>query len=339
MFIFNPEKVSEFLDNIASGFQHRPWEVLLFFVLILLFVVFLLSVSLIQRRKVLRQRLRQARERYERAASRLGLTPEEGELVERLAAGLKGPDRLTQVLVSSAAFNRAVDRLGGGADPAALAELRMKLGFRAQNPESVPTASSELPEGLPVLLVRKGPEGTRQYGAVVRAQEPEALVLEVTGAPPTLARGQSVTVVLQNRAGLFSFASAALSLHGSELRLEHSEHLQRTQRRRYYRRQLSLPVQARRVALSGGSQPTLEARLLDLGGEGASMRNPGAAFAQGDELELRFRLGGEPFELEAEVLRLSRGGQVLHVRFRTLREATRDRILRALFQHLGEAGR
>jgi hypothetical protein len=339
MFIFNPEKVSEFLDNIASGFQHRPWEVLLFFVLILLFVAFLLSMSLIQRGKVRRQRLRQARERFERTASRLGLTPEEGELAERLASGLKGPDRLTQVLVSSAAFNRAVDRLGGGPDPAALAELRMKLGFRAQNPESVPTASSELPEGLPVLLVRNDAEGTRRYGAVVRAQEPEALVLEMTGAPPTIARGQSVTVVLQNRAGLFSFASAVLSLHGGQLRLEHSGHLRRTQRRRYYRRQMSLPVQARRVAPGGASQPALEAWLLDLGGEGASLRNPGGAFAQGDELALRFRLGSESFELEAEVLRLSRAGQVLHVRFRALREAARDRILRALFQNLGEAGR
>ena len=339
MFIFDPAKVSEFLDNIARGFQRRPFEIVLFFVLILLFIAFLLITSLLQRRKARQQRLRQAQERYERIAARLGLSLEERELVERLAAGLKSPERLAQVLESSAAFNYAANRLGDGADPAALAELRLKLGFRAQNPESVPAASSELPEGLPVLVVCQRPEGARRYGAVVHAQQPEALVLELSGPPPSLARAQAVTVILQNRAGLFSFATSVLSLRGSLLALEYSEHLRRTQRRRYYRRRISLAVEVRRVAAGSAGEAPRVSQLLDLGGQGASLRNPGGAFAPGDELELRFRLGGEPFDLAVEVLRLSRGGQVMHVRFLALREAARDRILHALFQNLGEASR
>jgi c-di-GMP-binding flagellar brake protein YcgR len=169
--------------------------------------------------------------------------------------------------------------------------------------------------------------------------EPEALVLNVPGAPPTLARGQAVTVFLQNRAGLFSFATAVRSLDGGLLRLEHSEHLRRTQRRRYYRRRVDLPVEVRRIGPEGAPPPATVSRLLDLGGEGASLRNPGGTFAQGEELELRFRLGGQPFVLQAEVLRVSRGGQVLHARFLALREASRDRILRALLQNLGVATR
>jgi hypothetical protein len=38
-------------------------------------------------------------------------------------------------------------------------------------------------------------------------------------------------------------------------------------------------------------------------------------------------------------LRLSRGGQVLHVRFHGLRDADRDRLLGILFRSLGEAAR
>ena len=339
MFIFDPEKVSEFLDRIARGFQHRPFEIILFFVLILLFIAFLITFSLIQRRRARQERLRRAQERYERIAAKLGLSPEERALVERLAAMLRSPERLTQVLESSAAFHYAAERMGNGADPAALAELRLRLGFRAQNPESIPSASSELPEGIPVLLVCQRPEGARRYGAVVHAQQPDALVLELAGPPPSLIRGQSVTVILQNRSGLFSFTTGVRSLHGSLLYLDHSEQLHRTQRRRYYRRRLSLPVEVRRVVPGSSPQPVLASHLLDLGGQGASLRNPGGSFAPGDELQLRFRLGGEPFELEVEVLRLSKGGQVLHVRFLALREAARDRILHALFRNLGEASR
>ena len=339
MFIFDPEKVSEFLDRIARGFQHRPFEIILFFVLIILFLAFLLTISLLQRRKARQQRLRQAQERYDRIAAKLGLSLEERALVERLAAVLRSPERLTQVLESSAAFNHAAERMGNGAEPAVLAELRLKLGFRAQNPESIPAASSELPEGLPVLVVCQRPEGARRYGAVVHAQQPEALVLELAGPPPSLTRGQSVTIILQNRSGLFSFTTAVRSLHGSLLYLDHSEHLRRTQRRRYYRRRISLPVEVRQVVPGSAAQPVQASQLLDLGGQGASLRNPGGAFAPGEELELRFRLGGEPFELEVEVLRLSKGGQVLHVRFLALREAAQDRILHALFRNLGEASR
>jgi hypothetical protein len=50
-------------------------------------------------------------------------------------------------------------------------------------------------------------------------------------------------------------------------------------------------------------------------------------------------VGGESFRLTAEVLRLSRGGQVLHVRFHGLRDADRDRLLGILFRSLGEAAR
>jgi c-di-GMP-binding flagellar brake protein YcgR len=338
MFIFNPEKVSEFLDNIARGFQRRPFEIVLFFVLILLFFAGLLSISLIQRRKAARRRRREADERYERLASKLGLTLEERELVERLASTLKGPERRIQVLETSTAFDRAADRLGNETPPAALTELRLRLGFRAQNPESVPNASSEIPEGLPVLVESQGPGGVRRFQAVVQAQEPEALVLSLTGAPSTLARGQAVTVVLQNRAGLYSFATVVRSLDGSLLRLEHSERLRRTQRRRYYRRRINLPVEVRQIAPKGASAPVAVSRLLDLGGEGASLRNPGGV-SPGDELELKFQLGGQLFVLQAEVLRVSHGGQVLHARFLSMRDASRDRILRALLQNLGAASR
>jgi len=339
MFYYDPQKVSEFLDNVARGFITSPLQYALFAGVLLLLAACLLTAYRVQRAKARRLEARLALERYERLVLKLGLTAAELELVGRLAGPRGDPKSRLHLLSSSSAFNRAAGRLGEreAASPgeASLAELRLKLGIQARNPERVPAASSELPQGLPVLLTWSSARGERRLLAEVSAQEAGALVLaprEGSDPPPA---GDPLTVLFQNRAGLFSFATRVLAIKGGFLRLEHVERLRRTQRRRYYRRRLQLPVEVQ--AREG--EPPLGSQLLDLGGEGASLQNPQKRVSAGDLIELRFRVGGESFVLAAEVLRLSRDAQVLHVRFPGLRESVRDRLLGVLFQSLGEAAR
>jgi hypothetical protein len=358
VFYYDPRKVSEFLDSIARGFVSSPLQYALFGGIILLLVAGLFVAYRVQRGRARRQEGRLERERFERLAAKLGLGGSELEALDLLAGGRL--DRKLRLLTSPAAFNRAAARLADGRLPeSSLAELRLKLGFQASNPERAPSASSELPEGLPVLLLWSAAGARRRLAARVVAQEPEALVLalspgqsppgraaqnppgrsppEAAGPPP----GSPVTVVFQNRAGVFSFRTRLHTtggLHSAEggvLRLDQVERLERTQRRQYYRRRLRLPVQVQ--AREG--EPPLASQLLDLGGEGASLANPGRSLSAGDLAELSFRVGGESFRLAAEVLRVSRDGQVLHVHFHGLREADRDRLLGTLFRSLGEAAR
>jgi hypothetical protein len=347
VFYYDPRKVSEFLDSIARGFITSPLEYALFGAIILLLVVGLVVAYRVQRGRARQQEKRLALERYERLAGKLRLSAAEQETLDRLAGGQVV--RKLRLLASPAAFNRAASRLAApdAAAESSLAELRLKLGFQARNPERAPSASSELPEGLPVLLtwsaaaggLRPGglrPAGARRrLAAEVGAQEAEALVLVpregVSGPPPS----SPVTVVFQNRAGLFSFNTSVRSAAGGVLRLDQVERLQRIQRRKYYRRRLRLPVQVQ--AREG--EPPLASQLLDLGGQGASLVNPQKKLSAGDLAELAFRVGGESFRLTAEVLRVSRDGQVLHVRFHGLRDADRDRLLGTLFRSLGEAAR
>jgi hypothetical protein len=358
VFYYDPQKVSGFLDSIARGFITSPLQYALFAGLILLLVAGLILAYRVQRGRARRLEARLALERFERLAGKLRLTAAELEALDRLAGGQVA--RKLRLLSSPAAFNRAAARLGAAAQEATgeatLAELRLKLGFQARNPERAPSASSELPEGLPVLLawsaaagglraassgLRAASSGLRPAGgrrrlaAEVGAQEAEALVLvprEGAAGPPA---GSPVTVVFQNRAGLFSFNTKVRSAAGGVLRLEQVERLQRTQRRKYYRRRLRLPVQ---VLLREG-EPPLPSQLLDLGGDGASLVNPQKSLSAGDLPELAFRMGRESFRLTAEVLRVSRDGRVLHVRFHGLRDADRDRLLGILFRGLGEAAR
>ena len=342
VFYYDPQKVSEFLDDIARGFVTSPLQYVLFAAILLIAIAGLLIAYRVQRGKARRLEARLVLERFERLAGKLGLDSGELDLLDRLAEGQMG--RKLRLLASPAAFNRAAGRLlgrEGAAGEVALAQLRLKLGFQAFNPERVPVASSELPEGLPVLLawstaaaggLRPG-SGRRRLAAEVSAQEADALVLTPRPGSEPPPPGTPVTVLFQNRAGLFSFNTGVRSAAGGLLRLEQVEGLKRTQRRKYYRRKLRLPVQV------GAGETTLPSQLLDLGGEGASLLNPQKKLAAEDLLELRFRLGGLSFALSAEVLRVSRDAQVLHVRFPGLREAERDRLLGVLFRSLGETAR
>ncbi len=338
VFYYDPRKVSEFLDSIARGFINSPLQYALFGGMILLVVAGLLVAYGVQRRRLRRQEYRLTLERFERLAGRLGLGSAELEALDLLAGGQLA--RKLRLLSSPAAFNRAAARLADAQTlESSLAELRLKLGFQARNPERAPSASSELPEGLPVLVVwvaaAGGPGTRRRLAARVAAQEAEALVLDL---PPSAAGpqpGSQVSVIFQNRAGVFSFRTRVRAAGGGVLRLDQVEKLERTQRRHYYRRRLRLPV---RVQVREG-EPARVSQLLDLGGEGASLMNPGGGLSTGDLADLSFRVGDESFRLTAEVLRVSRGGQVLHVRFHGLREADRDRLLGTLFRSLGETSR
>jgi hypothetical protein len=333
VFYYDPQKVSEFLDNMARGFITSPLQMVLFAGLILLLVAALILAYRVQRGRARRLEARLALERFERLAGKLGLTDAELETLDRLAGGQVS--RKLRLLASPAAFNRAVARGRDAPAEASLAELRLKLGFQARNPERAPSASSELPEGLPVLLVWAAAGGRRRLAAELGAQEAQALVLVPRDGAAGPSPGSPVTVIFQNRAGLFSFDTVVRSAAGGVLRLDQVERLRRTQRRKYYRRRVRLGVQV----LLREDQPSLASQLLDLGGDGASLVNPQKKLSAGDLPELSFRVGGESFRLTAEVLRLSRGGQVLHVRFHGLRDADRDRLLGILFRSLGEAAR
>jgi hypothetical protein len=335
VFYYDPQKVSEFLDDMARGFITSPLQIVLFAGLVLLVAAALILAYRVQRGRARRLEARLTAERFERLAARLALTDAELQTLDRLAGGQLS--RKLRLLASPAAFNRAVARLEGRDAPeqASLAELRLKLGFQARNPERAPSASSELPEGLPVLLLWDPAGARRRLAAELGAQEPQALVLIPRDGAAGPSPGTPVTVVFQNRAGLFSFDTVVRSAAGGVLRLNQVERLRRTQRRKYYRRRVRLGVQV----LRREGEPPLASQLLDLGGDGASLVNPQKKLSAGDLPELAFRLGGESFRLTAEVLRLSRGGQVLHVRFHGLRDADRDRLLGTLFRSLGDASR
>jgi hypothetical protein len=327
--IFDQERLSGFFDRVSRGFQTSPLEILLMAGALLVFVSLLIVAYQIQKRTAQRRHLAIASTRYEELAARHGLSPGQRDLVESLARFLHDPQKKYLLLVSQTTFNYCAARLHAhdASLDSGLTELRLRLGFKIRGPEQVPASSAELPEGQPVELVFGRP-ARRLQGRVVR-QRPSSLEVSSAEDGPPPDPGQAVRVFVQNRSGLFSFESRVEQQdpRSPTLALAHSEDIRRIQRRRYYRRKVALPVAVRRAGTDAEAHSSL---ILDISGEGAALRNPEQRFAAGDDLQLDFQAGSEPFSLIGEVLRLSRGGRIAHVRFAPMREAARDRLIAAV---------
>ncbi len=336
MIVFDEEKLSAFFETVSRGFDRSPLEIVLVILSFLAFIVLLIVIYRLQRRKVRRQQRSIADRRYRQIVEKHALAPSEKDLVRRMARFLKEPWKKYLILINQPTFNYCAAKLRAKDETAAasIAELRNRLGFRLQGPEQVPASSAELPEGQGLLMIAVGqPEGRKTQGRVHK-QEPDALLIQLIDTGTSFHRGETVRIYFQNRAGLFSFESRILSIENQRIRLQHGEEVKRFQRRKYYRRRVSQPVGIRYPGTE--EQPT-RSTFYDLGGNGASLKNPAKRYSKGEAVELTFLAAGERFTLIAEVLRTSRNRDILHVCFAPMRETTRDRIIGSLFQGTGKA--
>jgi hypothetical protein len=331
MIVLDQERLSDFFEMVSSGFGATRLEVIIVAAAIAAFVILLVVFALVQRGRARRQSKTLGKRRYRELSEKLQLTPSEEDLIRQLARYLKEPEKRHLLLVSQPTFNYCAQKLKAKRQdlPADLPRLRLKLGFTAQNPEAVPTTSTEIPVGTALLVMDRGKGGGRRVQGRLVGQDPQSLTVRLASDQPGFRRADPVNVLFQNRAGVFTFASVVDSREDALLRLAHAEAIRRIQRRKYYRRKKNLPVGVRKAGTEDGFSP---AAFIELGGDGASLTNPGGRFDVGDTIELSFLAAGERYGLVAEVLRLSRNGERLHVRFAPMREATRDRIIGSLFR-------
>jgi c-di-GMP-binding flagellar brake protein YcgR len=337
MIVFDQEKLSAFFKSVSRGFDRSPLEIVLVILSFLAFIALLIVIYRLQRRKVRRQQRSIAERRYRQIAEKHSLAPSEEALVKRMARFLKEPEKKYLILINQPTFNFCAAKLKAKQETAAasIAELRSKLGFRLQGPEQIPASSAELPEGQGLLVVAVAERGERKAQGRVSGQEPDSLVVQLIETGASFRRGETVRIYFQNRAGVFSFVTRIQSVQNQRIQLQHGEDIKRLQRRKYYRRRVSQPV---RIRYPGTEEQSTLTSFYDLGGNGASLKNPGKRYTTGDAVELTFLAAGERFTLVAEVLRTSKDGEVLHVRFAPMREATRDRIIGSLFHGAGKAG-
>jgi hypothetical protein len=314
------------LSEILEGFVNDPSTV--FFVLLglLALVGGALAVYVVQNRRMRRALELQSARARERAMARLRPAPRERAIIARLVRLVSDPStRGHLVLTNQNTFNLCASRLvaARGATDEEIAALRVRLGFVRSASEKAVHSTAILPRGLRLFVVQRE---TKRFYATVSETGSEAIVAHIED-PNVVAPGPGTELrcYFNVRNGTFHFTTVVQSVDGRVVRLAHSEKIERTQRRKYYRTHTSMPA---RVGVAGSSDALAATVMLDLSGGGASLENPALRFNEGDDVQIQFTTpDGAEYKLVAEVRRLSRGGRVMHLLFGPMSEGIRDRLV------------
>ena len=324
----------QFFISLARGFHETRLEILLFFIIIIALLILFTTYTVVQKRRARQELARYSREVLDHLLGRLDLDAQETELLGGIARHLSQGESVHSLLVNVHVFDACVRKMrqSESVDEAQLGALRLKIGFRVLLPEEAPTSSEELPEGSPILLVAG--TGTRLRGTLA-AQGPGTFLVRLGAGLSSPAMNAVLIAYFHNAAGIFSFHTRVTDQMEGAVRLAHSTQITRHQRRRFYRRKVRLPVF---VSSASVAAPPQESLLLDLGGGGASLQNPGGQLKKGNPITLSFSPEIGTFTLAGSVLRASKNGRVITVKFESLQDAERNRIMGFLFKQSERRG-
>jgi hypothetical protein len=316
--------IQQFLQSVADSFQKTPWQIVLF-VIFLFSLIFLYIVASFIRYVIDRSRqLRRLNEKYNRFAGDFSITQAEENLIEALSRYLKSPEKKYLLFLNQHTFNYCLNHLRKHTvvPNEVLLPLTKKLGFNLYNPFHLPRTTRELRPGKPAYLVL--PENRRIAGIIDR-QLPDSVVLVSTDTSATPSLGSRATLYLHNALGILSFSTMVQNVKNGNIYLEHSDTVTAIQRRMYYRKNIRLPILVRQ---EGSTEKPFKSVILDLSAGGMSIQNPRRKFQKGDDLRLFFHEDtGTVFDINVEVIRVSRNREVLHIRFGHMIESVQDRIM------------
>ena len=342
MIIFDKERTNELIGWVASGFGVNPVYIILFVVVLLVFVLFLLFSHRIIRRREEAQIDRTIEEKNRRAFTAAKLTDDETNLIDSLAVYLKDP-RKKYLLISSASTLSAClarGRVDGIVGRTVAETLLKKLGVDPRKHVGRLRSTADIPEGLSVIVELSD---RKRVSGIVEAQESGIFVVRNTSSKASSKAAseasssaggserdgsrrvgkpnEKATVYCFDSRGVFAFITTVVRSGTDTLVLRHTDKMKLAQRREYFRKNISISV----VVRSEGKTQT--AKLLDLGGGGASLENPG--LSKGDDVQVFFTRGHDDWlPIAGEVVRTSKGDRVAHIRFDYIADAVRDQIIK-----------
>ena len=323
-----PDARSDFFRTVGQAYRTNPLEITLVLLIVLSLTLGLWVYARVEQNRYRRERQRRADAAFRERIEELSIPPSWISILDRMAEYLPNAHDKYLLLENEWMFNSCAQKLirADEAPSDAIAALRLRLGFE-QSRERAPASTVHLPEGSTVFVRRT--KGEHPVRGRVMSHEPHAFRVVI---PPEeqFRIGSDVDVFYQSHAGIFQVHTIVVNREDNVLQLRHSESLTRYQKRTYFRQRIHLPVLVRRANKDEAAVRTV---LEDLGGGGASMRNPAdLPLRAGDRVELRIlRKDKERLQVVGEVVRVSRNNDIAHIRFTSIREPVRDKIFQAIF--------
>ncbi len=310
------------MDAVRRGLEHSPAQVELWVVVvaIIVFVPLLFSIVFFIRGR--RRRVAAARRRYGEILMQRGLTPQEQALMARLERYFEhDKSRLPELAHNPAYFNGAARRMRE-AEPEteeALARLRYKLKLIFKNAFQAPHSTTELTPGMAVYLTLNG---RTEYDAMISdVQDSGFFIKSALPARP----GDEAALELRSHAGVFRFKTYVRQIENGFFVFAHTEDINQIQKRRYYRKNLNLPVTVVRTS----TRESANTNALDLSGGGAKLHDPGFGFRESETVTVIVYLDRSArVALRARVLRLDPKESTVSVAFENINEVLRDKLVK-----------
>jgi c-di-GMP-binding flagellar brake protein YcgR len=169
---------------------------------------------------------------------------------------------------------------------------------------------------------------TGHHGSIA-AKEDLALTVNLKDKEIVFPDGKRIAVYLKQKQDTYYFTPDVLFSAPGELQLSHPKKIYKVQRRKFYRREVDQPVLVRR----SGETSFASSTMLDLGGGGTSLINPGNAYRTKEKIFLVIKIPHrESIDVSGKIVRTSEEGKHLHIQFDPMKEYERDRILKHIFR-------
>ncbi len=334
------------LKDVILGFMGNPVEIILVVAGLLTLLILVLAVYIYGNRKRLRRKMTRSREMYDSRTRELALTPEENDLLQRMYSYLPNPQTKKHLLLSNQSlFNLCSSRLmkDQEVEDATIASLWVMLGFKRRSIEKQINSTVLLPTQIFLLIVQR--ETKKFYGRII-SSDADGLVIRINESSViTPGIGSSLVCYFKTRSGTFHFSTTVLRLNGRTFRIAHSESIEHSQKRKYYRAKISMEALIR---LAGSEESLTPTRIVDISGGGATLINPERRFRIAEDVQIVFKTQGRTasggrtassgstassdrtgteYSIVAEIARLSKDDDIMHLTFGPLNESTRDRII------------
>jgi c-di-GMP-binding flagellar brake protein YcgR len=320
------------LYDFSSGFETSSTELYLFLGIVGALILILLLAQLrkpkpkkrvITKPPVLKRRPPETHFREE-----LVLSPRESRALERLSWCLIDPKNKDQLLENQSLFLRSARRAlrEGMVTEADLFRLTERMGVNLNTLRANRHSSTSVPVGAQASVADR--EMHMATGEVLLSDD-QTLRVKIQKGHSSFNRGNQVELVCNGEEGMYRFFTTVKAQEGKVLALEHSNHVEHVQRRRYRRRRVQLPVE---LSLRAINDRALQSKTVDLSVGGAAVRNPKKRYVTGSEVEITLSTpSGSPMALPATVVRTSKRNKVLHLRFGKLDDRQQHRLFRMLF--------
>ena len=325
MTILDGEKLREFWDNLAEGFNRSPLEIILWLTLLFLLIILPIFIFIIYSIGRRRREIKRARNRFYELQDKKGLSAEEKQQLKTMSQFfIRNKKHLPQLITHGPTFTACARRMIDKSliSDQELASLRIKLGLGKNKPFGQLHSTAELVPGIVVKLSL--PQAGQLKGKIQEVVKDGFFISTKAHA----AIKQPIVLEIDIQAGCFLVHSHILECEDGLLKVAHSEHIERIQNRDYFRKNLRLPVH---IKLPGIAEKSFSTSLLDLGGGGARIHNPDLPLHMGQEIILFLSLPDkERLLLQARITRVSESDSSICIQFNSIREATRDKIMRVV---------